>query len=235
MSARGTLYGVGLGPGDPGLITCRAAELIAQAHVIAYPALAGAESFARQIAAALIPAAAREIRIDVQMTRARDPAQQAYDSGAREIAAALDGGDDVVALCEGDPLFYGSFMYLHARLAHRYQVQIVPGVTSMTACAALAGLPLAARDSAIVVLPATLPDAALRARLDGAGTAVILKLGRHLPRLRAFLSSEGLLDAAVYVARVGLPDSVCVPLSEAPAEAPYFSMLLVTREKDPWL
>ncbi|MCV6597428.1 MAG: precorrin-2 C(20)-methyltransferase [Mangrovicoccus sp.] len=235
MAEQGVLIGVGLGPGDPGLITRRAAGLIEAAQVIAYPALAGGESFARSIAADLIPAGAAEIRIDVPMSRARKPAQDAYDQGAAEIAAHLQAGRDVVALCEGDPLFYGSFMYLQARLADRFLVEVVPGVTSITACAAQARLPLAARDGVVTILPATLPDAQLSARMDGAETLVLMKLGRHLPRIRTFLAAQGLLDRATYVARAGLPDGVCLPLAEAPEEAPYFSMILVAKETDPWL
>lgn len=235
MSRAGVLYGVGLGPGDPGLITRRAAALIEATEVIAYPALAGGESFARAIAADLIAATAHEIRIDVPMTRDRAPAQAAYDLGAAEIAEALEAGRDVVALCEGDPLFYGSFMYLQARLAGRFRVEVVPGVTSVTACAALAGLPLAARDGVVTVLPATLPDSVLRDRMVGAGTVVLMKIGRHLGRVRALLVAEGLAAKAVYVARAGLPDAVCLPLEAAPATAPYFSMILVSKESDPWL
>lgn len=235
MDETGVLYGVGLGPGDPGLITRRAAALIEGASVIAYPSLAGSASFARSIAAELIPAGAREIRIDVPMTRDRAPAQAAYDAGAAEIAGALGHGRDVVTLCEGDPLFYGSFMYLQARLAGRFPVEIVPGVTSMTACAALAGMPLAARDGIVTVLPATLPDASLRTRMAGAETVVLMKLGRHLPRIRTLLAAEGLTDRAQYVARAGLADAACLPLAKAPNVAPYFSMLLVARESDPWL
>lgn len=229
------LYGVGLGPGDPGLITRRAAALIERAGVIAYPCLAGGASFARSIAAELIPAGAREIRIDVPMTRDRAPAQAAYDAGSAEIADMLEAGADVVALCEGDPLFYGSFMYLQARLAARFRVEIVPGVTSMTACAALAGLPLAARDGVVTVLPATLPDGTLRDRMSGAETVVLMKLGRHLPRIRELLADEGLTGRAHYVARAGLANAACLPLAEAPPVAPYFSMILVARGSDPWL
>ncbi len=153
----GVLYGVGLGPGAADLITLRAARLIEGAKVIAYPALAGGESFARSIAAGLIPAGVQEIVIDLPMSTERAPAQAAYDRGAAEIAAVLEAGGDVVALCEGDPLFYGSFMYLLARLRDRFRVEIVPGVTSVTACAAAAGMPLAARNEVVTVLPGPLP------------------------------------------------------------------------------
>ena len=231
----GTLFGVGLGPGDPELVTLKAARLIGAAGVIAYPALSGHDSLARSIAAALIPRGAREIVMEVPMTLAREPAQAAYDLGAARIAAELEAGQDVVCLCEGDPFFYGSFMYLHARLAPRYRVEVVPGVSSLTACAAVSGMPLVARNEVMTVLPGPLPDEALRAHLQGADTLAILKVGRHLPRLRAILEAEGLTRRAVYVERATLADERRLPLSEAPDTAPYFSMILVTKGADPWL
>lgn len=231
----GTLYGVGLGPGDPGLITRKAARLIEGADVIVYPALAGGESFARAIAADLIPAGAVEIVMDIPMTVARGPAQAAYDTGAARIALALQAGQDVVALCEGDPFFYGSFMYLYARLSARFRVEIVPGVTSVTACASVAGLPLAARNEAVTILPGPLDDDALRARIALTDTLVVMKVGRHLGRLRALLEAEGLATHAVYVERASLPTERCIPLAEAPDPAPYFSMILVIKGADPWL
>jgi precorrin-2/cobalt-factor-2 C20-methyltransferase len=231
----GMLYGVGLGPGDPDLITRRAAALIAAARVVAYPRLAGADSLARSIAAGLIPAEAREIAIDVPMTTARGPAQAAYESGAARIAEALSDGLDVVVLCEGDPLFYGSFMYLHARLKDRFPTEVVPGVAAMTACAARAGLPLVARNEVLTVLPGPLSDAALEAHAALADTLVVMKVGRHLPRLRALLERLGLAAGAVYVERATLAAERVLPLSEAPDAAPYFSMILVTKGADPWL
>ncbi len=231
----GVLYGVGLGPGAPDLMTLRAARLIEGAEVLAYPTLAGAASFARSIAAELIPANAREIIMDVPMSVERAPAQAAYDKGAAEIAAVLDQGQDVVCLCEGDPFFYGSFMYLFARLSGAYRVEIVPGVTSVTACAARAGLPLAARNERLTVLPGPLPEAELRARIEGAESVVIMKVGRHLPKLRAVIDDLGLTQDAVYVERATLPEEVVLPLAEAPDTAPYFSMILLTKGADPWL
>jgi precorrin-2/cobalt-factor-2 C20-methyltransferase len=231
----GTLYGVGLGPGAPDLITLRAARLINAARVIAYPALAGGDSFARSIATDLIPAGAREIVIDLPMSTDRAPAQAAYDRGATDIAAALDAGEDVVTLCEGDPLFYGSFMYLLARLRDRFPVRIVPGVTSLTACAAVAALPLAARNDVVTILPGPLPDADLMRRLDEADTIVVMKVGRHLPRVRALLEREGHLTRATYVERATLGAERVMRLADAPDDAPYFSMILVAKGADPWL
>ena len=230
-----TLYGVGLGPGDPELITLKAARLISGAGVVAYPALAGAASFARAIAADLIADGCREIVINVPMKTEREPAQAAYDLGALAIAAELEAGRDVVVLCEGDPFFYGSFMYLYARLSDAFKVEVVPGVTSVTAAAARAGQPLVARNERLTVLPGPLPEAELRARIDGAESVVIMKLGRHLPKLRAVLDDLGLTGQATYVERVGLAQERVCPLADAPDTAPYFSMILLVKGGDPWL
>lgn len=231
----GRLIGVGLGPGDPGLITVKAARLIEAARVVAYPTLAGGESFARAIAAGYIAETAQEIRMDVPMTTKRAPAQAAYDDGAARIAEVLDQGEDVVCLCEGDPFFYGSFMYLHARLSARYEVEVVPGVTSVTACAAVAGRPLVARNERLTVLPGPMEADILRDRIAGAEAVAIMKVGRHLPKLRAILDELGLTDRAIYIERASLPEQVVLPLADAPESAPYFSMILLTKGADPWL
>lgn len=233
--SQGKLYGVGLGPGAADLMTLRAARLIENASVVAYPALAGGDSFARSIAADLIAATCREIVMDVPMTVERAPAQAAYDKGAANIAAALDAGEDVICLCEGDPFFYGSFMYVFARLSDKYRVEVVPGVTSITACAASAGMPLAARNERLTVLPGPLPEDELRARIDGAESVVIMKVGRHMAKIRSVIEVLGLTDRAVYVERATLPQEVVVPLADAPEIAPYFSMILLTKGADPWL
>jgi precorrin-2/cobalt-factor-2 C20-methyltransferase len=231
----GTLYGVGLGPGDPELMTLKADRLIRTAQVVAYPALVDGESFARSIAAAAVPATAREIRIEVPMTLARAPAQAAYDAAAAQIADTLSAGQDVVCLCEGDPFFYGSFMYLHARLSDRFPVEVVPGVTSMTACAARAARPLVARNEVLSVLPGPLSEDTLFARLEEADTVVIMKVGRHLAKIRRVLRRAGLEGVSRYLERATLPAERALPLSQAPDPAPYFSMILVTKGADPWL
>ncbi len=231
----GTLYGVGVGPGDPDLMTVKAQKLIQGADVIAYPSLAGGDSFARSIAADLIPDDVVEIAMDVPMTTDRAPAQAAYDAGAKEIAKALEDGKNVVCLCEGDPFFYGSFMYLYARLATRFDVEVVPGVTSVTTCAAKAGMPLAARNERLTVLPGPLPKEKLKDRIEGAESVAIMKVGRHMRKIRGVITELGLLDQATYVERASLPDEVVCPLEQAPEDAPYFSMILIVKGGDPWL
>jgi precorrin-2/cobalt-factor-2 C20-methyltransferase len=231
----GRFFGVGLGPGDPELVTIRAARLIEGAKVIAYPSLPDTESFARRIAAPYISDNTHEIALEIPMTAARGPAQAAYDLGASRIAEALDLGEDVVMLCEGDPFFYGSFMYLHARLAERYSTEVVPGVTSVSAAAARAQLPLVARNEAFSIFPAPLPDDTIRQRMENAESFAILKVGRHLGRIRALLASLGLAERALYIERATLDGERILPLSEAPDPAPYFSLILVTKGADPWL
>ncbi|WP_099826672.1 precorrin-2 C(20)-methyltransferase [Oceaniglobus indicus] len=231
----GTLFGIGVGPGDRDLITLKAARLIAVCPVVAYPALAGIPSFARAIAADLIEPGCDEIVFEIPMTVARGPAQAAYDAAAARIARVLDSGRDVACLCEGDPFFYGSFMYLHARLAPRFTVEIVPGVSSVSACAAAAARPLAARNEAVTVLPGPLGDEVLTRRIRAADSVAIMKVGRHLPRIRRVIEGLGLTDRAIFVARATLPDQMVCPLADAPEPAPYFSMILLTKGADPWL
>ncbi len=231
----GVLYGIGLGPGDPELMTLKAARLISEAAVVAYPCLPGAESFARKIAAGMIREGTIELAFEVPMTPERAPAQMVYDKAAKEIAGALEAGGDVVVLCEGDPFFYGSFMYLHARLSERFTVEVVPGVTSVSAASARMGLPLVARNEMFSVLPAPLEDAALRAGLDAADSVAIIKVGRHLGRVRAVIEGLGLTKRAIYIERATLGEERVLPLCDAPDPAPYFSMILLTKGADPWL
>ena len=231
----GKLIGVGLGPGDPELMTFKAHRLIAGAQVIAYPALESGESFARSIAAESIPETAEEITIHIPMSVERAPAQAAYDKGAADIAARLKTGQDVVVLCEGDPFFYGSFMYLFSRLADQYETEVVPGVTSVTTCAAVAKRPLTARNDVLAIIPGPLENEEIHARIDAAGAVAIMKVGRHLGRIRALLTEMGLAESATYVARASLPAQQVLPLERAPDPAPYFSMILITKGEDPWL
>ena len=149
----GTLYGLGVGPGDPDLLTLKAVKILQAVTVVAYPAPLEGDSLARSIAAPHLPQGVTEIALRM----AFDPAKRAddvYDAGAEAIAAHLEAGRDVAVLCEGDPFFFGSFAYLFARLADRFAVRVVPGVSSPMACAAVAGHPLTASDDALVVIPA---------------------------------------------------------------------------------
>ena len=232
----GTLYGLGIGPGDPELITLKALRRLRAAPVVAYPAPETGDSLARQIVAPHLPGGQREIPIRMPMVAARFPAREVYDRAAVEIGRELAAGHDVAVLCEGDPFFYGSFMYLFGRMAERYPVEVIPGVSSLTACAAVLGAPLVARNDVLTVVPATLEAAVLRARLaDGAEAAAIVKVGRHLEKVRGLLRDLGLTDKARYVEHATMASQKILPLEQVAAgEAPYFSMILVHRRGEAW-
>ncbi|MGJ3261232.1 MAG: precorrin-2 C(20)-methyltransferase [Rhodospirillales bacterium] len=227
----GRLYGIGVGPGDPELVTLKAVRLIAAADVIAYPAPAdGTDSMARAIAAPHIPAGKTEIVIETPMVPGQFPANDVYDRYADEIADHLKAGRDVAVLCEGDPFLYGSFMYLFGRLAGDFPCEVVPGVSSLGACAARAGQPLVSRSQVLTIVPAPLDEADLEARIAIADAVAIMKVGRHLEKVRRVLDKLGRLETAVYVERATLSDEKVMPLTEIGADrAPYFSMILARR------
>lgn len=230
-----TLYGVGLGPGDPELMTLKAHRLISTAKVIAYPAPDTGDSFARSIAAEVIPIGCREIPMVMPMRTDRAPAKGVYDEAAKEIAACLSAGDDVVVLCEGDPFFYGSFMYVFERLSGRFPCEIVPGVAAMTACAAELQRPLTSRNDVLTVIPGPLDDTAIRQHIERSEAIAIMKVGRHLPRLKALLGDMGLLSQAGYVERASLPNQKVCRLADLPDDtAPYFSMILIYKGDEAW-
>ena len=230
----GRLYGIGLGPGDPELLTLKAVRLIRAAAVVAYPAPEEGESFARAIAAPYLPGGQEEIAIRMPLGDGQFPKGAIYDAAAAAIAGRVADGLDVAVLCEGDPFFYGSFMYLYARLVVSCPVQVVPGVSSLMACADVAGAPLAARNDVLTVLPAPLPEEELMRRLSTCDAAALIKVGRHLGKLRRVLAALGLLDQARYVERATLGAQRVLPLEAAGEAAPYFSMVLVHRRGEAW-
>ena len=231
----GTLYGVGVGPGDPDLLTIKAVRLIEAAKVIAFPAPDTGPSFARAIVSEFIAKDVVEIPMVVPMRTERFPAQSIYDDSARLIAEHLRAGMDVIVLCEGDPFFYGSFMYLYDRLADDFSCEIIPGVSSLTACASRLKQPLAARKDVLSVIPGTLEDEPFRQRLAQGGSFAIIKVGRHFDRIRALVEEAGLLDKAGYVERASLPDEKVIPLAEVgDTDAPYFSMILIYNGAEAW-
>lgn len=232
----GTLYGVGIGPGDPDLITLKGLRCIRRVPVIAYPAPPEGDSLARAIVAPHLPGGQTEIVIRMPMVAARFPAREVYDRAAREIGGELEAGRDVAVLCEGDPFFYGSFMYLFGRMAERYPVEVIPGVCSLTACAAVLGAPLVARDDVLTVVPATLEAGELRRRLaEGGEAAAIVKVGRNLAKVRGVLADLGLADDARYVEHATMASQNILPLAAvADGAAPYFSMILVHRRGEAW-
>jgi precorrin-2/cobalt-factor-2 C20-methyltransferase len=237
MSAKaGKLIGVGVGPGDPELVTLKAMRAFGEADVIAFFAKAGNESHSRAIAARHLRAGVTELPLLYPVTTElpkcssgyRDAIRDFYDGAAATIAAHLAGGSTVVVLCEGDPLFYGSYMHLHTRLAPRFPTEVIAGITGMSGCWSAAGMPIAQGDDVFTVLPATLPEAELARRLADADAAVVMKVGRHLPKLRRALKCSGRLERAIYVERGTMADAKMIPLAaKTDDEAAYFAVVLV--------
>jgi precorrin-2/cobalt-factor-2 C20-methyltransferase len=231
----GTFYGLGVGPGDPELITLKAWRIISQAPVIAYPAANGQDSLARRIASPFIPEDVIELAIPVPMRVEREPAQEAYDEAARTIATHLEEGRDVAFLCEGDPLFYGSFAYLLIRLAKNYPTRVVPGITSITACAAAINRPLAARNDVLKVLPGTLDAVRLRDEIAAADAIAIMKVGQHFDKIRGVLNELALADRAIIIEKATRDDEKITPLKDVPeGERPYFSTILIYKGGEAW-
>lgn len=232
----GRLYGVGLGPGDPELITLKAARLIVAADVVAYHSGTHGRSIARSIAADLLPAGVIEEALVYPVTTGstqhrggyRGAIDDFYDESAVRLAAHLQAGRTVVVLCEGDPLFYGSYMYLHDRLSPRFVAEVVPGVTSVSAAAAATGTPLVRHEDVLTILPGTLPTAELARRLADTQGAAIMKLGRTFPAVREALTQSGRLDDALYVERASTRGQAVLPVCDVDADAvPYFSIVIV--------
>ena len=233
---KGRVIGVGTGPGDPELLTLKAVRAIAEADVIAFFTKKGGNGNGRAIVEAHVRPGTIELPliypVTVEMDKDGDDYRNAiadfFDRSAEEIAAHLDAGRNVAVLSEGDPLFYGSYMHLHLRLTTRYDAEVVPGVTAMSGCWSMAGLPLVQGDDILSVLPGTLAEDILAERLSGTDGAVIMKVGRNLPKIRRALAAVGKLDGAMYVERGTMATAAMTPLAERDeSPAPYFSIVLV--------
>ncbi len=232
MADPGTLYGVGVGPGDPRLLTLKACDIIRSADMLAYPVNASGASMARAIAAEAIPEGRRELAIHLPMEVKRGPARDAYDKAAGAISDHLDAGRSVAYLCVGDPLFYASFMYLAARLGAGHRLEIVPGVTSLSACAARTRIPLGGRNDILSVVPATLDADALKTAILGADMAAIIKVGHHFEKVRAVLRAAGLADRAVLLESATGEDERVIALEDVGEnETSYFSTILVRQRE----
>ncbi|QIB33027.1 precorrin-2 C(20)-methyltransferase [Ancylobacter pratisalsi] len=234
--AAGRLIGVGVGPGDPELMTLKAARALREADVVAYFAKRGNASHARAIACDHFREGAIELALGYPVTTEapkdeapyKDAIAAFYEEAAHDVAAHLDAGRTVAVLSEGDPLFYGSYMHLHVRLSQRYPTEVIAGVTGMSGCWSQAGAPIAQGDDVLSVLPGTLAEGELARRLGETDAAVIMKVGRNLPKIRRALTAAGKLDRALYIERGTMNGSHCVKLTtrdESPA--PYFAIVLV--------
>jgi precorrin-2/cobalt-factor-2 C20-methyltransferase len=235
-AASGRLFGVGLGPGDPELITVKAAKILASVPVAAYFAKKGATGRARAILDRWVGGTCLQLPLLYPVTTEMhfcDPAYVAelrgfYAEAERTIAAQLVAARDVALVCEGDPLFYGSFMHLYVQLKDRFKVEIIPGITGMSGCWSAAKAPMAWGDDVLSVLPGTLGHAALVRHLGASDAVVIIKIGANLAKIRAAIAEAGRLAAAIYVEHGTSEAEAIIPLAEkTDGHAPYFSSILI--------
>jgi precorrin-2/cobalt-factor-2 C20-methyltransferase len=233
----GLLLGVGVGPGDPELLTLKAVRALENADVVAHFAKAGKPSNARATAARYLQTTTRELPLLYPVTTEHPTGDAAYrcaieqffNDSAAAIAGLLQAGQVVAVLSEGDPLFFGSYMHIHVRLMNRFRTEVIPGVTSMSGCWSAAGLPIVQGDDVLTVLPGTLPESELVRRLRQNEPTVVMKLGRNLPKVRRSLIESNRLDNAIYVERGTMHDERMMPLAEKSDDsAPYFAIVLVT-------
>ncbi len=242
MNSGGTLYTIGMGPGDPELLTLKAVRILGAAPVIAFFAKRGRTGHSRSIAGTHVNPEAIELRFEYPFTTevpVEDPSYpdqmgMFYETAAAAIAAHLDVNRNVALLCEGDPFFYGSAMYLFDRLGTSYRNEVVPGITGMSGCWTRARLPFTHGDDVLTVLPGTLDQASLTAALLRCDAAVIMKVGRNLAKIRRAIGEAGLAERAVYVERGTMPGERILQLVDmVETTAPYFSMVLVPGRQRP--
>lgn len=230
---QGKLYGIGLGSGDPELLTVKALRLLQSCAVVAYPVSDGGKSLSRSIVAGYLSTDQTELPLwyPFKLSQSSEPY---YDAAAETIAGHLDAGQDVGVLCEGDPFFYGTFMYLYTRLCDRYPTEVVPGVSCVMAHAAVLGTPLTYRNDVFMVLPAILPAEVLAERLAMADAAVIIKLGHHFAKVYAVLQQLGLAERANYIERATMPNQRIVPIAQVdPGSVPYFALISIPSQWKP--
>lgn len=236
MTGLGRLIGVGTGPGDPELLTLKAIRALGAADVVAHFAKRGNDGNARRTVAGHVRPDVIDLPLLYPVTTEipkehgdyKEAIGRFYEESARTVEDHLAAGRTVAVLSEGDPLFYGSYMHLHVRLANRFPTQVIPGVTAMSGCWSQAGMPIVQGDDVLTVLPGTMAETELARRLADTQAAVIMKVGRNLPKIRRALDEAGRLDHAFYVERGTMENTCSVRLAEKPDDAaPYFSIVLV--------
>jgi precorrin-2/cobalt-factor-2 C20-methyltransferase len=232
----GTLYGIGVGPGDIRYLTLRAAVLVRDVDVVAFFAKKGLQGNARGIVDPLMGRHRHELRLEYPVTDEippEDPSYQKqisrfYEESVETLSALLRQDKSIGLLAEGDPFFYGSFMHIWRRLDAVFPIEVVPGVTGMSGCWTRANAPITWGDDILSVLPGTLGEEQLTRRLADTDAAVIMKVGKNLAKIRRAVEAAGLLARAIYVERGTMQDQQIMPLAEGPdVGSPYFSMVLI--------
>ena len=236
MGGQGTIWGVGLGPGDPELMSVRADRLLRGARHVAFFRKKGRDGQARRIARDVLNPQAVEFAMEYPVTteiafhdpRYGEMLSAFYADCAAHLKDLSDRGEDIVVLCEGDPFFYGSFMHLHSRLSGCCPVEVVPAITGMSAAWTATGQPVTWGDDVLTVLMATLPEEELARRIADTDALVVMKIGRHLPRVVSARRTAGRLDEAWLIQYAAMENQTVVPLAQAcEATVPYFSIVVI--------
>ena len=229
----GILYGIGVGPGDPELITLKAKRLINDSDVLAYPAPETGDGLALKIVRSLLHNTPRLLPLRIPISLSSSPAHHAYDLSAKLLEHELDSGNSVAVICVGDPFFYGSFMYLFERISDRYKTEIIPGVSSPMACAAALKIPLVYRNEILTILPASIEESELENRILNTDAAAIIKVGRHLPKIRRVLRHLRLEKYSLYIEHATMNNQKIIQLEKIDSQkVPYFSMVLVRKIRE---
>jgi precorrin-2/cobalt-factor-2 C20-methyltransferase len=229
---RGKLIGLGVGPGDPELLTVKAVRALEQAQAIAFIAAAGRTSRAREIAGRYVRPGTRELIAVMPMTQDQDATGRAYSQLVTGIISELGQGNDVVFLCEGDPLLYGSFAHLMSRLGPRFACEVIPGITSISAAAAAAQVPLGIHEEPIALVPATIHPRKLAGILQQCDRVVVMKVGRHLDKIKEALAAARMSENAILVENATLQGQRVRPLSVVTEQqVPYFSLIIAGRKR----
>lgn len=240
MALKGKLYGLGVGPGDPELITLKALRLLRSAPVVAYHAAKGKKGNALTIVETYLSSGQTLVPLIYPVTTEKLPAHLNYEVVVSDfyseitatISSHLDAGRDVAVIAEGDPFFYGSFMYIHDRLAEKYETEVVPGVCSILGAAAVLGVPLVYRNQTLSILSGVMSADELKTRLAGTEAAAIMKLGKNLDKVRQVLTELCLMDRALYIERATMQNQRIAPLADVNgSDSPYFSLILVPGAK----
>ncbi|NOD35950.1 MULTISPECIES: precorrin-2 C(20)-methyltransferase [unclassified Ruegeria] len=232
----GTIYGVGLGPGDPDLMSVRADRLLRNAKHVAFFRKPGRSGQARKIVNGMIPEGAVEFPMEYPVTTeipVTDPRYNEllaafYEDCTAHLKTLSEQGEDVVVLCEGDPFFYGSFMHLYNRLRNEAPVEVVPAITGMSGAWTATGDPITWGDDVLTVLVGTLPEDTLAERMAQTDALVVMKIGRNIEKVKRALKTSGLYDRAWIVEYAQMPNQTVTKLSEACEKiTPYFSIIVV--------
>ena len=236
MISKGRIYGVGLGPGATDLLSVRADKLVREARHIAFFRKAGRAGLARQIVSSLLSEDVIEFPMEYPITteiplsdpRYNEILSDFYTKCCAHISSLSLAGEDVIILCEGDPFFYGSFMHIYSRVKDTLPVEVVPAITGMSAAWTATNIPISWGDDILTILTGTLDVAILENQLQDTNAAVIMKIGRNLPKIKQALKITGRLEDAFIVEYAAMAEQKVQPLSNYKAEnAPYFSIIIL--------